>query len=113
MKESIKKIILSIIVAVVVVVTVFLSINVGEKKNAIASCEKMEEQSKEFTHFFVTQWQKDMCDTYDFTFAGSIDAPVHVDTMPNGGDGYLEAGVWYTNDLGKWTLETSESGFTE
>lgn len=85
----------------------------GLKKGEISSCEKLENQSKEYEFFFVTQWQKDMCDSRGFTFAGSKNAPVHVDTMPNGGDGYLEAGVWYTNGMGKWKLETSESGFTE
>ena len=96
----------TVIVALIVGIVIF-SFNWGEKKAAITSCEKLKEQSKEYVHFFVTQWQKDMCDTYDFTFAGSVDAPVHVDTMRNGGDGYLEQGVWYTNGLGKWTLEVN------
>lgn len=81
---------------------IFTFIQVSNNKIVNHKCITLKNQSKEFKTFFVTQWEKDMCDEYGFTFAGTKYAPVHIKTI---GDKELELGVWYTNDLGKWIAE--------
>ena len=100
MKEDVIKVIGIAIILVSVVGVALFSFHYGIRKNDVATCIKLEKQSKEYELFFVTQLQKETCDYYGFTFAGSVDAPVHVDTLKEGQG--LEFGVWYRNELGKF-----------
>ena len=104
-------IVFSIILAVTFGAVAVVVLTAFDNRFIENKCLTLENQSKEFERFFITHDDKILCDRHGFGFAGSRNAPVHTSTMPNGGDGYLEAGVWYTNGLGKWKLETSESGF--
>jgi len=44
----------------------------GVSKEEKVTCNNLQSQAKEFPAFFLTQWQKDMCDAHSIT----IDAPV-------------------------------------
>ena len=92
------------IVAVFIGFAFVLVISSGQKI-VVHKCITLEEQSKEFKFFFVTYWEKEMCDESGFTFAGSKSAPVRVNTLPEG-EG-LDFGVWYMDDLGKWKAEVN------
>lgn len=77
-------------------------------------CETLKSQSEEFEMFFVSYSHKIMCDEAGFTFAGTLNAPVHTDTIPRvEGEGYLKNSIWYINDAGKFYIEANNYVITD
>lgn len=105
-QSSFRVIIFKLLFVVLFIGIIFTFIQVSDNRIVSHTCIVLENQSKEFDNFFITQWQKDMCDRYGFKFAGTKNAPVHVETM---GGKELELGVWYTNDWGKWIAEVNHN----
>jgi len=73
----------------------------GINKTEINECEEMKLQSETLEDFWVVQWQKDMCDSHGYTFAGSENAPVSSVTVKK-----FEFDVWYiSGEDVKWQLD--------
>lgn len=63
------------------------------ERSEIVECQKLERYSKEFAEtgeFYVTRWQKSMCDAHGMNFGGNRTAPI---LMLDGGR--VEEGFWY------------------
>ena len=96
---------IGLLITILVVIILFnLVIHIGADKTEIVRCEALKSQSETLEKFWITQWQKDMCDNHGYTFAGTKQAPVNSLTTNE-----FEFGVWYVSeDVGQWQLDYSE-----
>lgn len=67
-----KDITLAVIGAIIVTIAVTLMISDSLFKTEKFECYQLQNQAGEYTDFYITQWQKDQCDSYDII----INAPV-------------------------------------
>lgn len=101
--NTVEQILFKIFMGVVLIGLILTIANVVEYRIVNNKCISLEEQSKEFEHFFITYWQKEMCDYHGFTFMGTEDAPIHVDSIPEGEK--LQVGFWYTDNVYRWVAD--------
>jgi hypothetical protein len=77
MKEIVKSLIIALVLVVIGCAFVALLVKATEKEEKI-ECYKLQEQSQEYRRgFFITEWQKEMCDRWNI----KVDAPVESDLI--------------------------------
>ena len=70
-----KQIFKTILVATVLLLTTVLVgrlMLVGFDRNAKVQCQKLEEQSREYKDFFLSKYEKALCDDYGFAIVAPV-----------------------------------------
>ena len=70
--KTIIKTIINILIGLLAVAGFIFILNYGLSKSEVVQCHALKQQSQEFMGFYLTQWQKDMCDSHGII----IDAPI-------------------------------------
>lgn len=73
--KNFQSLVKKIVISVVVVLASLLLINItmiSIDKSEVSSCMKLKQQAKDYTGFFLLQWQDEMCQAHDI----NIDAPI-------------------------------------
>lgn len=61
-----------IVIIILIVAVIGLFLYAGLQRSEIVYCNKIKDYSRQYAHFYITQWEKDMCDHYGI----EIHAPV-------------------------------------
>lgn len=72
MNEYLAKKLIAGVILVLLLLSFFFIFTLGISKSEVVECQKLKSYSEKFEQFWLTEWQKEMCDSHDI----EIDAPV-------------------------------------